>query len=440
MKKYIFAAIVMNLFTFDICKAADCTTKFEFGDRYYCFDDKRVYLNNGELYNGQLYAIFFPERYMWDDQEIKTCREHEIGSWSSELCVNNDTRCDLKGISILANDEYGNGLWLARSIKVGGIKVCPMRVRVTNKNKKDNVNLSWGIYGAEVDSCFWLCREGFSGSECEDYNKPKDDVTMYESGLLSEYYKKDYSNLASGEPEIIESEKEKCYGNVTEPHKTVLAVVGWTADGLGAKVSTMTIRGKRDGWDNMVTWPTIYRNSLNDILVCRIGYKPNSSKDGCEPINPARAPKTACSGWVADFDEAIYKQHETATCYEYRCKEEGKAFASTTDHSCIDCPATFRSGPSGTDGTCLKCAQAQVYNGSSCGEAIGYTKNDLMYGKGKTRSNADKNIDKQCWTILDTEKYKLCVEYGVDSSAEQNYIMGPVQTGTTTSAPQQSAS
>lgn len=435
MKKYIFAAIVMNLFALDMCNADECKDRFEFGDRYYCFEDNSLYLN------GVRYAVDSPEKYMWGYQDTQTCREHEIGSWSSDLCVNNDTRCDLKGISILANDEYGNGLWLARSVKVGGVKICPMRVHVTNRNKKDNVNLSWGIYGAEVDSCVWLCREGFSGSECGDYNKNTNEVTMYESGLLSEYYKKDYSNVASGSPYVFGDTSAKCYGNVKEPHKTVLAVVGWTADGLGAKVSTMTIRGKREGWDNMVTWPTIYRNSLNDILVCRIGYKPNNNKDGCEPINPGRAPKTACSGWVADFDEAIYKQHETATCYEYRCKEEGKAFASTTDHSCIDCPATFRSGPSGTDGTCLKCAQAQVYNGSSCGEAIGYTKNDLMYGKGKTRSNADKNIDKQCWTILDTEKYKLCVKDGVDSSAYQNYMIGDeVYTGTTNSAPQQNAS
>lgn len=362
----------------------------------------------------------------WGNSSDLLCNSHGIGNLDKNVCLNKECKP-------LKSPDYGDEqviqLWVAMEVTKGGAKFCPVRIDARNRNK-DSSWTTYYRYRTTDDDCIWLCKDGYGGTDCSETDGDYVcDANKNWDSFLKNYTKEpadaNATNIEDSVAMFSYDEYRNCYGNAPEEHDRVLMVTKWAQDTQldpktedypyrGAFVRQMMVRAAREGWEDMRSWIDVYpATNSSEILVCMTGYKPNDTKTNCVEINATRcAEQNLCNDYKTGFDETIHtmKPKDEGDCYEYRCKEAGKAFASSIDRSCVDCPATFRSGPSGTDGTCLKCVQDTVYNGSECGAAVGYSKTDLMYGKGKTRSNDDKNIDEQCWTILDTKKYKSCVE------------------------------
>lgn len=375
----------------------------------------------------------------WGNASDLLCQSHAIKDFKNNVCLGESC--------VSANSPYSGAkekviqLWAAMKVTEGGAKFCPVRIDGRNKNK-DSSWTTYHRYSANDDECIWLCKDGFGGPDCSETDG--DYVCDVNKGWYAfvENYKKAPENAIGTNIEdsvamFSFNKYKKCYGHAPEEHDRILMVTRWVQDTQkndsgyptyrGAFVRQMMVRAVREGWDPMNSWIAVYpATNSSEILVCMTGYKPSADNKNCVEINATRcAEQKLCENYKTGFDETIHTMKLKGNCYEYRCKEEGKAFASTTDRSCVDCPITLRSGPYSTNGTCLKCEQDKIYTGSGCKEAIRYSKTDLMYGSGKTRTDVP-SLKLQCWTILDTDSYKKCVEHGADSNTDKGDVSGTV--------------
>ena len=358
--------------------------------------------------------------------KLDTCESHALAG--SEACIGASKGCGIKGMYARNyTDEYALQMMVAVNINAHGAYFCPIQVEAKNKDK----GKSWTEYAmiGATSGCRWLCAEGYSGSECAV--EPNKGTTCD----TSPFVRNNYDNLkrvtsgANIEDEIVKksSDKEKkCEGqNTTQEHNVILAITRWAPGGHGAWVQPLVVRAQREGWkktketpDGMVSWPVLSPvTGTKEILLCVDGYKPNTDSSDCIATNAAICPEvpSMCPGWT-EIDEGLHMVVQSAgkNCFEFRCKGENQAFASTTNRSCIECPTNSRGGMSSVDGTCVKCEAGKVFNNKAtstathCGEAIAYTKSDMQYGKGKTKNN-NPDVAKQCWTMTETDAYRECV-------------------------------
>lgn len=353
--------------------------------------------------------------------KLDTCESHALAG--SEACIGASKGCGIKGMYARNyTDEYALQMMVAVNINAHGAYFCPIQVEAKNKNK----GKSWTEYAmiGATSGCRWLCAEGYTGSEC---------AVARESGTTcdtSPFVRNNYDNLkrvtsgANIEDEIVKKssdKEEECEGQRTEQeHNVILAITRWAPGGHGAWVRPLVVRAQREGWKDMISWPVLYYvTNTKEILLCVDGYEPMPTKapTDCVAIKADICPEvpSMCPGWT-EIDEGLHMVVQSAgkNCFEFRCKGENQAFASTTDRSCIECPTNSRGGMSSVDGTCVKCEAGKVFNNKAtstathCGEAIAYTKSDMQYGKGKTKNN-NPDVANQCWTMTETDAYRECV-------------------------------
>lgn len=359
-------------------------------------------------------AIFSAQGYF----NLDICKPHALAG--SEACIGATKGCGIKGMYARNyTDEYALQMMVAVNINEHGAYFCPIQVEAKNKNK----GKSWTEYAmiGATSGCRWLCAEGYSGSECAVARGSG--TTCDTSPFVRNNYD-DLKRVTSGaniEDEIVKKssdKEEECEGqNTTQEHNVILAITRWAPGGHGAWVRPLVVRAQREGWKDMVSWPVLYYTGTAEILLCVDGYEPNDAGTDCGPINEAICPEvpSMCPGWT-ELDEGLHMVVQSAgkNCFEFRCKGENQAFASTTNRSCIECPTNSRGGMSSVDGTCVKCEAGKVFNNKAtstathCGEAIAYTKSDMQYGKGKTK-NSNPNVSQQCWTMTETDAYRKCV-------------------------------
>lgn len=405
----------------------------------------------GTLISGTLDAALVPDlNSEWGNAQDLYCQSHAIND--KTLCLHKS--CDEnenfdQGIPGIG-DERANFMWVATKIHKGGAYFCPMRITASNRRKQD----PWTTYhymSASNDYCVWLCKEGYGGTDCTDNDGDFVCDTSHLAWNCHDNYIEANGLDTNSEADVamFGSVYRKCQGQkLSQEHNRILTIVGWLDDAngdtftwtdeggtvhpedivRGAVVRQMMVRSDYNNWPDITSWPVIYPAAQSpEILLCKTGYKPDPISKTCVEISATRcAEQNLCSNYKTGFDETIHTMKITDDdCYEYRCKEQGKAFASEMDRSCIDCPTSMRGGPSSTNGTCLSCSLGEIYNGSSCGSALGFSKTDLMYGKGKTRDSVNTDIDMQCWTILDTDAYKCCVKHSY-GSPKYNQCVGKV--------------
>lgn len=373
----------------------------------------------------------------WGNASDLLCQSHAIKDFDKNVCLGESCASNSLG-SPGYEDVKVFQLWAAMKVTEGGAKFCPVRIDGRNEDK-DSSWTTYHRYSATDYDCIWLCKDGFGGTDCSETDG--DYVCDANAGwyaFLQDYKKAPGDAIGTNIENSIAmfsfNKYKKCYGHAPEEHDRILMVTRWVQDTQknnsgyppyrGAFVRQMMVRAVRDGWEKMSSWIAVYpATNSSEILVCMTGYKPSADNKNCVEINATRcAEQNLCENYKTGFDETIHTMKLKGNCYEYRCKEEGKAFASTTDRSCVDCPIILRSGPNSTDGTCLKCDQDKIYTGSGCKEATRYSKTDLMYGRGKTRDSVP-SVKSQCWTILDTDLYKECVK---DSDFYKKYKNGTI--------------
>lgn len=310
-------------------------------------------------------------------------------------------------------DEYAILMMVAYQITERGAQFCPIQIDAPNNDKKYR---AWTEYRMRSEDCIWLCRDGYTGATC-DTTTANFDGTCDQNNV----YRDRYTNLTLGGGTNIEdsiplfylNEYPECNGR-NEEHDMALMISRWLSSGNGAFVRQMMVRSQRN--DKRTSGAAIYpaKNSP-EILVCKNGYKPNSTKTDCEPIDPDKCGNiNFCNGYTKskfNSDEHKYYSDSFQGCYRYVCKETGYALTSTTDHSCTECATNMRGGPDPFNGTCVKCETGTIFNkisGKCDKAAIGLSKTDMMYGRGKTKTT-NPEIENQCWTKTDTDEYKNCV-------------------------------
>lgn len=369
---------------------------------------------------------------VWGGGKWSSCGSHALGG--SEACIgatadtcvaptfNNEngsiTNADKLMYARNYTDEYALQMMVAVNVNQHGAYFCPIQVEAKNKNNGD----AWTEYAmiGSTTGCKWLCKDGYSGSECSV--APGNTKTCNPDPFTRDYYG-ELKRVASGanvENSIAMfswNQYNDCGVSKEQEHDGILAITRWAPGEHGAWVQPLIVRAQRKGWDDMISWPAVYYfTGAVEQLVCVDGYKPNAGGTDCVAINEAIcAEAKMCSGWTG-YDEGLHMVVQSAgkNCFEFRCKGENQAFASTTDRSCIECPTNSRGGMSSVDGTCVKCEAGKVFNNKAtstathCGEAIAYTKSDMQYGKGKTK-NSNPNVSQQCWTMTETDAYRKCV-------------------------------
>ncbi len=369
----------------------------------------------------------------WGGGKWIDCRSHALEG--SEACIGatastcvaptfdkNDKVTNADKLMYARNhtDEYALQMMVAVEINEHGANFCPMQVEAKNKNKK-NAWTEYALLGSASD-CRWLCKDGYSGTKCSV--EPGSGTTCNPAEFKRSNYDK-FVRLASGanvEGSVAMfnwNRNYHCGLNKYQEHDSILAITRWAPSGHGAYVQPLIVRAQRQGWEDMISWPAVYyRTGATEHLVCVDGYRPNAGMTDCVEISASIcAEASSCVGWSwSGFDETLhtYFMPEGKSCFEFRCKGENQAFASVADRSCIECTTSLRGGVSPVDGTCVKCNSGTVFNNNAtsvvnhCTEAVGYTKLDMQYGKGKTK-NSNPEPDNQCWTETETDEYRSCV-------------------------------
>ncbi len=374
---------------------------------------------------------------IWGGATLNTCENH--GYEGSEACIGQSVRTACATWKNRGFSKHGFSIlmMIAKTVTDKGAYFCPMQVESDNGWYDA---WAWTMYGDTTNgtdsNCVWLCRDGYTGATCSE---PASSAKSCDSTpLLRENYAniqvRTYSDIDDSVAKFA-SQYKMCYGTNAirgqQEHDMVLGISRWLPNGHGAFVR------------QMVVWTDIQRSIVRDstasiypaqngkeILVCKNGYKPNANGDNCEPINRELCPESIedmraalCTGWT-DMDENIhdFKLDATKNCYQFRCINNKEAFVSGADRTCAECVTSPRNGVSPVNGVCIRCDKGKIFDANAkssgyCTDTTGYTKTDMMYGKGKTK-NSVQNIDDQCWPLITPDEYKECVTGQSNASSD----------------------
>ncbi|MDE6481791.1 MAG: hypothetical protein K2L25_03175 [Alphaproteobacteria bacterium] len=352
----------------------------------------------------------------WGGGKWAVCGQHTLNS--NNACIGATSTCANRAMFARNyTDEWAVQMLVAMKVTANGAQFCPVQVEGKNKNKGN----AWTEYAAAGSNCVWLCKAGFSGDGCTTELSA---VSSCDPTPLKASNYSSIGRIASG-ANIEDSVAMFAFNNYNgcgvhkgQEHDIILGVTRWTPSGHGAFVQQLIVRAERSGWKHMDSWATIYPAAgATEILVCKNGYKPNAAGTDCDEINMnVCAQAQACSGWSnAGFDEKqhVMVQASGQTCYEFRCAQQGYAFQSAADRTCVECSSSLRDGAHPVSGLCVKCEIGKIFNRETgeCADADAFNKSDMQYGKGKNKS-AQSDITKQCWTFSIPEEYTVCVKTG----------------------------
>ncbi len=190
-----------------------------------------------------------------------------------------------------ANDEYVRLAWIAHEIHEGGAKFCPTEIRSANK---EATKTSWLEYYSLGGKCYWMCREGWSGSNCRSkvssikMCKPESIDKQNSIGRAAAKA----INIAGILPMFRLSDYRRCDKDTNQEHDMVLMAVVQDDHTMVAQAMTVRAAVRREGTGALqrVSAPFIYSSGSQPMPLCMPGYKP--VKRGadvwytrCEPIN-----------------------------------------------------------------------------------------------------------------------------------------------------------
>lgn len=378
----------------------------------------------------------------WGNGEMNYCGDNDIAN----ACIGEATKHKCAPGKIYSaryhfyngkytyTDEFSNLMMMAREFNEHGALFCP--TQLDGQNDDDNKGYTAYYEPNGTNTCVWLCQAGWTGPNCNTPTTEFDGTCNLSKFLRSNYSdiksvhdfdKNSKGNIEDQIPFFYINDYQKCSyiksnGSTSSiknnEHDMGLFITRWLDSGNGAFARQMIVLSKRTGTNSSDIY--VYPASKStEILVCINGYQPNLAGTDCEPINHESCTMTVasqnmCGGWtLSGFDSEQHVLIDSDGCYKYTCKKTGNAFAGIADHTCTECTTTNRGGIEPNNGTCVKCPSGTIFNkkdtaNNFCSPAIGLSKSDMMYGRGKTKNNAG-NISEQCWTMTDPDKYKECV-------------------------------
>lgn len=328
-------------------------------------------------------------------------------------------------------DEGAVAVVVAEQITEHGGFFCPYQFQCANKRKNKH---SWTVYyqpnGFSRSKCAWLCEKGYSGVGCtKQYDvmpDPGDVVANLKSGISVRTkggWLTNYETNITG----FKVWNHYWYPGKYDDHgeyDVVLGVVKYLQNGVIA--TPVQLGCKWDGWKGVTSWVegAAPATQTGKKLLCKEGFIPNENNTDCVHATEGMLEVmdlTFCENFpMSNYMPSLHRlvKNEELGCSMYFCRDASKAFASAGDvTNCTDCASSIRGGPSNRDGTCVTCNQVgQYFDGKDCKTAVAYSKLDLQYGKGKTKSTTS-DVSEQCWIYTSPDEYANCVKAGEDFKA-----------------------
>lgn len=284
----------------------------------------------------------------------------------------------------------------------------------------------WFLPKDNKELCFWVCDAGYGGERCSDRNSTfVDDVVLKRSAFsdlqVAEVFT-DEGNFVETNAIYWPYGSFNCNEVVKSAHYGLWGVVDFTSDGHGVITAPLVVRS---------SYPSSGRNIENLFnaklavadfenkrkVMCASGYVADG--DNCVLASEANGDNGGssggtevgpCTGWESlPGSKSSYKKYYISEkkCYEYRCLDGSEGFRSSADRACISCYGTSRGVNS--NGVCITCPDNMVFDitQDKCRSGVGYTKQDLLYGRNKTVTSTD--LSNQCWTKTIPSEYEQCV-------------------------------
>ena len=368
----------------------------------------------------------------WKNPIMSHCMTSNLGNATigryRETCKGNYSIDANSPSSCVLGDDMGILVMVAREVNENGARFCPTTI-YAEKKKRGN---AWTLYSEPaqgVQPCYWLCKAGYGGEGCQST-----DISGCDSVPLR---RDDFNSLTMARNPQVESavamfhwdQYNDCGLNKGQEHDMILAVSDWLASGHGVWAAPYVLRARREGWKSkrggIDAWP-----AAEATLLCKNGYTANAAGNDCEPIDETTCNLTqTCSDWPSGgFDEAtmMLEFNDIRGCFQYRCREKGYAFPSTSDRTCQPCTENLRGGASPENGVCIQCDIGEIFdetasNVNYCIQADGYDKPAMQYG---TNQSKQTPLNRQCWMIAEAEAYAECVKNGVpDLEALENALI-----------------
>lgn len=302
---------------------------------------------------------------------------------------------------------------VAKIVVEHGGYFCPYQIQCANCRK---CHRPWTRYlhpdGFSENKCAWLCEDGWTGSNCATRTSNNSfaddtDIGVRFSGVGMQVTGGD--TIADDKNQMAVHFRDK--DNVSED--VVIGVTQFLNNGVIAK--PIVIECNRHNWkhndSDVADIATVVGKAK---ILCPNGFMVDAEKSGCIPFNAEQKTLMSynwCNGFPMDgYDSSIHQVNDSGSCMKYSCKEAGTGFANPGDTSCVKCT---RGAAHSETGICVSCQLGQVFNQreNRCVPAVAYTKSDLKYGRGQTR-NTNNNVATQCWTFVQNDVYKYCVQNG----------------------------
>ncbi len=315
--------------------------------------------------------------------------------------------------------------WFAHEINENGAKFCATTVQSWRDN---NSQKSWTSYftASASPTCFWLCKEGYTGAGCaQSSTSAAAAKTCENTSTLTSAISLTKTKNADGKVAFFQTGKWDCNdkqngqrsSDRNHEQDVILGIVGDAPSGRGAYVQPLVVRAFCGRSKNDDECKALIAPKGNKVLLCRIGYKVNSAKNDCVPIDEyACSGISDCSGWSGSrFAGATYKTVVVTTgdksCLQYRCATEGYGFSDNPakNISCIKCEdkdnmnATLQE----SNGQCIFTDKSKSATVSENGEGeIEERRKTTMSEMIEKRSTGD---NKPCWQLETPTDYKKCL-------------------------------
>ncbi|MBR2012023.1 MAG: hypothetical protein IKA08_02040 [Alphaproteobacteria bacterium] len=315
-------------------------------------------------------------------------------SWGAAMakCPKHNFTSSNGCLSNCSGASNGKNMMVARDVNSNGAKFC---LTYVNSIRNNSAQQPWTEYHQAVGAgdCVWLCKPGWTGDECKTStsggtsSSTCDSITIKSSSYTgkadactkpkNKNISCSTSNVESTISFLATSAKYDCSSNpfggkertanYKMEHDVILGITGWTSSGHGAFAQPIVVwawcpKGKNDENCKLAVAP-----QKSKELLCKDGYKPNSSKSDCEAINGYVCQGIKdCSGWSASrFQGGTYKtvvvSGDSGSCTQYRCATANYGFAGDpkSNNSCIACTGGFKK-VSETNGQCIEDTAAKA--------------------------------------------------------------------------------
>ncbi|MBQ6027569.1 MAG: hypothetical protein IJL21_03405 [Alphaproteobacteria bacterium] len=329
---------------------------------------------------------------------------------SEQICKKED--CSVESGQGTYNDERAIVLDVAREIYKNGAKFCTTQIQGANANGWSYTWIDYYSNSNYDNKCRVYCKPGYdpesncdkklSGEICDD-----PDYGMFNEHKIINAGKGETGRFTKDMAVFsVDNETGSSDSNPKTAKHVVLGIIKKDESGNGVLVAPIQIIAKR-AHNPIESWiySASYQESLAAVTVlCPQGFQVDNSekcvltpKCKQEQQDAENDALPMCSGYGHyDAMQHTIKIQSTGgnKCKYYRCKESNYGFEKGSQHKCVPCGETKKSGV--LHGECKVCATGELFDKN---ESNGC----------KTARKITKEKMRACFMKTDPDEFKTCV-------------------------------